>query len=389
MTIAQFTSAPGSNARYQLLAMLEEPLSECRAREQSTFDRIVGTRSDLVLFGAGGLGRKVSSALRNAGREPMAFADNKLAGQVVDGIRVLSPADAARLYGGSATFVVTIWASWADTMREQMESLRSLGCQSVVPFIPLLWKLTHLLPHVQVDLPSRVLEQREDVVRCFDLWSDEASQREYISQLRWRMFADFEALRPPLPDQYWQRDLIRLKNDAVFVDAGAFDGDTLSQFVAFTNGAFRSAHLFEPDRDNLKNLERRLHTLAQELRSRIHVYPAAVGEREQEISFQQGSGISSSAGAGGESMHCVALDNVLPETPDYIKYDIEGFELLGLRGTARIISQTHPALAVCAYHLQDHLWKIPLLIHSLSEKYRFYLRPHGQIWELVCYAIPA
>jgi FkbM family methyltransferase len=378
-----------ASTRDQLSALLEEPLSACQAREQSAFDQLTAGKTDLVLFGAGGLGRKVLGALRHAGCEPLAFVDNKLAGRVVEGLTVLSPAEAAVRHGKSATFVVTIWASWADTMREQVQSLVALGCQSVISFIPLLWKHRQLLPHVQIDLPSRVLEQRADVLRCFDLWSDDASRREYIAQLRWRLHADFNALNPPVPGQYWQPDLIRLGSDAVFADAGAFDGDTLEQFLHFTGGAFRSAYLFEPDTGNLQDLDKRLQDLPLELRARIHVCAAAVGENDCDISFQRGSGISSSAGAGADSVRCFALDNALPETPDYIKYDIEGFELLGLHGSARIISEYRPALAVCAYHLQDHLWKIPLLIQSLNPNYRFYLRPHGQIWETVCYAIPA
>jgi hypothetical protein len=63
--------------------------------------------------------------------------------------------------------------------------------------------------------------------------------------------------------------------------------------------------------------------------------------------------------------------------------------LLGLQGTKRTIREYAPALAVCAYRLQDLLWKVPLLIHSLWDDYRLYLRPYGQIWEAVCYAAPA
>jgi len=358
------------------------------AREQGAFDRIAAARPDLVLFGAGGLGRKVLAALRNAGIMPVAFADNRLANQVVDGLAVLSPSEAAARCGATATFVVTIWASWADTMMELIGSLRSLGCQSVVSFIPLLWKYPNLLPHTQVDLPSRVLNQSEDIKRAFDLWSDEASRREFIAQLRWRLAGDFEALNPPVPDQYWQRDLISFHDRLVFVDAGAFNGDTLAQFVSATNSQFRAAYAFEPDARNLQSLKLRLSGMPEPVRSRIHAFGYAVADKECEISFQGGSGASSTAGSGDETVRCVALDNVLPDAPDLIKYDVEGFELLALSGTRQLIAREKPALVVCAYHLQDHIWRIPLLIHSFNRDYRFYLRPHGQIWETVCYAIP-
>jgi hypothetical protein len=54
-----------------------------------------------------------------------------------------------------------------------------------------------------------------------------------------------------------------------------------------------------------------------------------------------------------------------------------------------VIREHSPILAISCYHLQDHLWSIPLLINSLNPDYDFYLRPHDlEVWDLVCYAIP-
>ncbi len=374
-------------SRDQLESLLSESTAGCRTRERSAFDEITGGNSRIVLFGAGGLGKKILSVLRDSGIEPLAFIDNKLAGQTVDHLKVLAPVEAAKQWGNSAVFVVTIWAAWADAMREQMQFLRNLECKNVVSFIPLLWKYPHLLPHVQIDLPSRVLDERDQVLEAFDLWSDEDSRGEFIAQLRWRLLGDFDGLSEPKPDPYWQRDIIRLKEDAVFVDAGAFDGDTFAQFLDFSGGKFHAAYLFEPDRRNLQSLEKRLEAMPQEIRRRVNVFASAVAESEYDVSFQGGSGPSSAPGAGHDVVHCVSLDHALPEAPHVIKYDIEGFELLALGGSRRIIEKNKPALVVCAYHIQNHLWQIPLLIRSINPGYRFYLRPHGQIWETVCYGV--
>jgi FkbM family methyltransferase len=182
---------------------------------------------------------------------------------------------------------------------------------------------------------------------------------------------------------------VSIRDNAVFADVGAFDGDTIGQFVSFIGGNFRAVYAFEPDARNLKTLRKWLSDMPEETRSRIHVFDRAVAEAEYEVSFQSGAGASSTAGGGAETIKCVALDQVLPEPPDCIKYDIEGFELLGLTGTRNIIAEKRPVLIVCAYHLQNHIWRIPLLVHSFNQHYKFYLRPHGQIWETVCYAIPA
>ena len=372
----------------ELEGLLGESLGQCRARESRAFATIADVNRPLVLFGAGGLGRKVLQALRGAGIEPVAFADNRLAGQMVEGIGVRTPAEAAERYRHSATFVVTIWASWADTMQQQSESLRRLGCRCVVSFIPLLWSFPELLPHVQVDLPSRVLERRDEVMQCFGMWADDDSRREFLAQIRWRMWGDFACLNPPLPNQYWQADVLQLPREAVFVDAGAFDGDTLEGFVRYTNGQFRVAYAFEPDPQNMLALRGRVRGMPEEIRGRIHAFEQAVAGQQAQVSFQSGNGASSCLGPGEMSVSCVALDDAIPEPPHFIKYDIEGSELLGLRGTRQWVSTAQPALAVCAYHLQEHVWQVPLLIHSFHPGYRYYLRPHGQIWETVCYAVP-
>jgi hypothetical protein len=60
-----------------------------------------------------------------------------------------------------------------------------------------------------------------------------------------------------------------------------------------------------------------------------------------------------------------------------------------LLGAAQIIREQAPVLTISAYHRQNDLWNIPLLIKSLNPEYRFFLRPHDfEVWDTVCYAIP-
>jgi hypothetical protein len=42
------------------------------------------------------------------------------------------------------------------------------------------------------------------------------------------------------------------------------------------------------------------------------------------------------------------------------------------------------------YHLQDHLWTLPLLVDSMVDDYSYFLRPYNEEgWDLVCYAVPS
>ena len=76
-----------------------------------------------------------------------------------------------------------------------------------------------------------------------------------------------------------------------------------------------------------------------------------------------------------DALKCVTLDSTISEAPSYMKFDIEGFEPEALEGARRLITQYRPRLGRCAYHVQDHLWKLPLLIHSLNSTLSFLLAP--------------
>jgi FkbM family methyltransferase len=383
-------------SRQLVLGLLEEGVAAACERERRAFDELAGpVGNSIILFGAGGLGRRCLAGLRRYGLEPLAFADNnpRLWGSEVDGLRVLSPTEAATRFSRTAVFVITIWgARGSDRMNDRVSALRSLGCDTVMPFGPLVWRYPDgVLPHYGVDLPHGVLEQSHDVLEAFDLWADAESRREYIAQLRWRLVFDFEELGPPALDTiYFPPDLVKLHANELFVDCGAFDGDTLRQFLVTSNGAFEQYIAFEPDPGNFSRLTDSLTSLPDAVRRRIETSRSAVAAEDGTARFSAEGGPSSHVGEGELEVEAIALDGYLRNRrPTFIKMDIEGAEPAALAGACRHIREDAPILAISCYHRQDHLWAIPLLINSINGDYSFYLRPHDlEGWDLVCYAIP-
>ncbi len=91
-------------------------------------------------------------------------------------------------------------------MSDRVAALRSLGCATVIPFGPLSGDIRMVCcPHYAVDLPHQVVEQSTTVPRRFDLWADEASRRECIAQLRWRLSFDFDEMAPPTAETIYFR----------------------------------------------------------------------------------------------------------------------------------------------------------------------------------------
>lgn len=263
----------------QLETLLREDLGAAKERERNAFDRLLAEANGrIVLFGAGNLGRKALRCLRSAGIEPLAFADNNQArwGGDVDGLRVLSPADAAAKFGSSAIFMVTIW-SLGHSYRETFAKLTSLGCRTVLPSSTLRWKFAaELLPDYCQDLPHKLYEQADEVRTAAGLWADEESRMEYLNQIRWRALGDYACLRGPhREEQYFPESLFRLIPGEVFVDCGAYDGDTAKRFIS-RNSEFAKLLSIEPDPDNYRRL-RQWADNQGEVENRIFTYALAVG----------------------------------------------------------------------------------------------------------------
>ena len=382
--------------RAELDQLLRETPESVRRREQSRFDELTApfTRS-LVLFGAGNLGRRTLAGLRALGIEPVAFSDNNpLAwGKGIDGLKVLPPTEAADQYGQTAAFIVTIWGGrGTERMSARCRQLADLKCARVVPFAFLYWKHPEVfLPHYALDLPSRTLAAVDQVREAFDLFDDEASQREFVGQIRWRLHLDFDALPLPVAHEiYFPDDLVKVTPQEVFVDCGAFDGDTIQSFVTRHGEAFSKLVAFEPDPVNFARLGAYVETLAPALREKISLFPYATGARNGKVRFEGTGTAASTMGQGELEVECVTLDDfAAPFAPTWIKMDIEGAEIDTLVGAGELISRVSPVLAVCVYHQQDHLWKIPLLMRKLSPRAGLFLRPHVlESWDLVCYAVP-
>ena len=385
----------GLDCAEQLEQLMAEGCEGALKREARAFEDLAAFPNELVLFGAGNLGRRTLAGLRGLGIVPRGFVDSNKArwGQKLDGVPIFSPEQAAKLFGERATFVVTIWgALGTDRMEARIAGLRQMGCKSVVSVVPLYWKYPEVfLPHYTVDLPHHAHAQKSRIREALGLFVEDRSRHEFLAQLRFRLFGDFGCLPGPVPGAiYFQDDLFKLGKNEVLVDCGAFDGDSLDLFLDTVQRTFAGVNAFEPDPVNYAKLQAKVDSLPTGVRERIALHQKATGEAHSLVVIDAGSGPSSQVGKGQYEVECVTLDSVLRGVlVSMIKMDIEGSELPTLAGAKQLIQERSPILAISAYHRQDDLWNIPLFVSHLNESYSFYLRPHMlEGWDLVCYAVP-
>jgi FkbM family methyltransferase len=380
----------------ELRAMLDELPVDARAREQRLFVELQAHPGmPIVLFGAGGLGRRTLSMLRSNGRDVSAFVDNDVArwGSDLEGVPVLSPDDATARFASDGLAIVTIWrAEGGHDFLATREGLHEAGWQRVESFIPLFWSYrADALPYITIDVPTNVLAARDDVLAAADLWSDSRSLREYVAQVRWRLTGDFAALPPAEAHQYFAEGIVEVGPDEVFVDCGAFTGDTLLD-VAKRVDSWRAYHAFEPDPASFDALQAAVATLPASMAERVHLHKAATSEHRGKAHFSAtGLGSASLSDQGTFEVELVAIDDVVIDPPPtFIKMDIEGAESAALDGGRRGIRDGQPLLAIAAYHKQADLWKLVKQVHDMMPAYQLFLRPHvPEGFDTVLYALPA
>lgn len=377
-------------------ALFSESPAAAAARRSKAFDQLSGGADrPVILYGAGGLGRIALAGLRKLGRPPVAFADKRAtaASEPIDGIPVLGPAEAAALYGNEAVFVVSIWNAQTDHRYPVTRNeLQRLGVRHVAPALALFWKHPEIfLPYYCLDVPERVLSAEADIRRLADELADDASRDVLARQLRWRLQMDFEALPTPVPGPaYFQPDLIAPHDDALFVDCGAYDGDSLRLFLRHMHGRSARTIALEPDPASYARLEACVGALPEEVRRQVRTLKVAAGLRRETLRFDS-SGLASSRASdtGTIEVQSLPLDEILAgEAPTLIKMDLEGAEVDALLGGEASIRRAAPSMAICVYHRPDHLWTIPLLLRRMLPGHALHLRPHGyEGWDLVCYAV--
>ena len=180
---------------------------------------------------------------------------------------------------------------------------------------------------------------------------------------------------------------------ATLIDCGAFDGDSIHDFVSF-NPEYRKIIAIEPDLVNVDKLRKREEQ--EEIRN-LEVVEMGLGSKVGELHFLANGESNSFLDERGEQViRVTTLDEVIAEEDDglgsiFLKMDIEGSELDALHGAERLIREYHPVMAICVYHKEEDLISIPQFIHGLvgDGVYDYYLGFHGlDLAELVFYAVP-
>lgn len=167
------------------------------------------------------------------------------------------------------------------------------------------------------------------------------------------------------------------KSREVFVDGGAYDGETTTAFFHWagkTQEAF--SYMWEPDDINCKKIEEKI--------AKTYVYKGGVKlvncglwDKKEKLRFFPNGKASTIDDNGVLSINADSIDNACNDDVSFIKMDVEGAEEKALMGAKKTIIKNKPKLAICVYHKPEDIVEIPKLILSFRDDYTFEFRHYS------------
>ncbi len=225
---------------------------------------------------------------------------------------------------------------------------------------------------------KEIKEHREDFIWMFQQLEDVKSKKVLCNILySWIRYSSIylSSIKDSLFDQYFDLDLMQCSENEVFVDVGAYHGDTALSFIQnFYH--YKKIYCYEAFCENMKICKNNLNGFTN-----IVFRECAVG-KENGIAYvnksdDQSACTISYSPNGTKGMDIVSLDEDIKEKITFLKMDIEGGEYDALIGAKGHIMKDHPKLAIAAYHNNQDLWRLAKLLKELDNSYRFYLRYYG------------
>lgn len=223
----------------------------------------------------------------------------------------------------------------------------------------------------------------------FDMLSDEQSKKVYYDVIKYKLTGDISLLREcetPISEAY--DSIIKPKPSSVYVDIGAYNGDTLAEYVSFA-GKDVSAYCFEPDERNFKKLSENADALGI---ASAKLFNVAAWNKKEQLEFYSRSGRNSAHttshnGAKVKYINADRPDVFIDSDTDFVNIDAEGSDFNAIEGLSKTIERSRPTISCAVYHRNEDMFAIPLLLAEKYKNFKMYFRhfPYVPAWDTNVY----
>ena len=341
--------------------------------ETPLWDYLKTVNKPIVLYGTGNGADKIidfASSL-NIKIHGIFASDDFARGQHFRGYKVLNYNEIKKLLGE-----VIILQAFGTHRREVLENIKYLfkNNEYYVPDIEVCGN-DFFTPKIYADMFG-------GYEKAYDLLEDELSKTIFDNLMLFKISGKPQYIFSNDEDVKENTNILKLFKNEVYVDVGAYDGDTVDNFINSVKN-YKHIYAFEPDRYNFKKLYSKFKN-----NEKAELFNIAAGSQNGIIKFNQLKGRQSASDKNGNyTVACRKID-ALSADATYIKIDAEGSELDVLKGAQNVIIKNKPKLKVAAYHRFADLL-LPIFIKEIKPVYKVYLRKGAAIppWDLDYYFI--
>jgi FkbM family methyltransferase len=358
---------------------------------QENIHRVLQQAKSILVFGAGKNGKNIVQTLSKKQLPMQGFIDEITENQnkIIHTLPVYSLEEAGKCYLDHVVVIVSIFNPTHSFQQTKLK-LEKYGWQVLSIFQLAFLYSDDFLPFYYLGKPDCVFQNQSSYCQLYHTLIDDRSRQELMAHLQLRLFMDFSDLPKPIgcDFSYVQASL---QHDVIFVDAGAYNGDTVQAFLKMAEHRFDHIVAYEPDVTNFEQLSAYHQTLPSAIRNKIYIVNKGIWSTRGTLGFTETATPGSAFTIGAtHQVPAVALDDEMPLVKNrFIKLDVEGAEIAALEGAKQLIQNGHTIFSIAVYHRPDDLWQIPTLILQYNPRYVFGLRSHGYDGaDLMLYAFP-
>jgi FkbM family methyltransferase len=355
--------------------MLIDYIRNVRHAEQDAIEVIKTSSEPVVHWGAGEIAWCVSAHLHQHGIDPVCFCDNDPAkhGTTHLGLPVFSYEELKSRFaqdGGKYHIVIATGIQYREPILSQLTNLNETN--------PIWYLRGFEVCGEKLDYPY-LCGHISQFEKAYASLADEFSKKVFVNVLNAKLSGDFTLYEEVMSQmEYFDEDIVRLGENEVFLDVGAFKGNAIVEFAERTRRTYDGIIAFEPDKKTLAALRA---VVDKNDIQKIEIHNKGAWNKYEVIHFydgrEGGSRITESSPEAPPSntIEADTIDSILQgRRVTYISMDIEGAEHNAILGAEQTIKKWKPTMAVCVYHKQEDLFDLLLLLKSFVPQYRFYLR---------------
>lgn len=341
--------------------------------ERNLWDYLKTANKPIVLYGMGNGAEKIIRVCSDFEIKISGiFASDEFArGNDFCGFKVEKLSDIEKKYDD---FIILLcFGAGYDSLIEKIKNLKN-RYELYAPDVPLFGGGLFTYEHF--------LEIYDKAEAVYNMLADEQSKRVFCDIINYKISGKIDYLFNCETERNEVFSLIKPTKEDIYVDAGAYNGDTVLEMLNIVE-KMQEIIALEPDKRNFKKL-----CTNTENYDFVKQVNSGAWSENTVLTFSQTSGRNSSVSKVGKPTEMVKIDS-LTDSATIIKYDVEGAEKEALTGSEDNIKNNKPRLLISLYHRTDDMFDLPLFVRKLNPDYRLYMRHHPYIpaWETNLYAI--